>query len=163
MLKKLLSGDIGLAYPDFSKSFVLVTDASDSTIGGVLQQTDSIGNNRPLSYLVVDWTLRRWIILLLSERLWLSCMVWRLTDSVVFVIQLKSSLITVLMFGFLVIKNRVVSSDSRWTVAQRIPQFAETVLQFAGGITTAVTSLLMEAFSVLWLHWWPPSWFRPEP
>ena len=49
-LKEVLSEDLILAYPDFSKPFILTTDSSSFAIGGVLQQEDANGKLRPLSY-----------------------------------------------------------------------------------------------------------------
>ena len=48
--QKLVGSDIVLSFPDFSKEFYLTTDASDSAIGGVLQQKDDNGHLRPLTY-----------------------------------------------------------------------------------------------------------------
>lgn len=39
-----------LKFPDFSRPFVLVTDASKTAIGGALQREDDNGSLRPLSY-----------------------------------------------------------------------------------------------------------------
>ena len=39
-----------LAFPDFSKDFVLVTDASSRSIGYVLEQSDSQGRRHPVGY-----------------------------------------------------------------------------------------------------------------
>ena len=50
LLKQKLMEDIVLAFPDFSKPFMLTTDASDFAIGGVLQQPDDQGRLRPLSF-----------------------------------------------------------------------------------------------------------------
>lgn len=49
-LKEALTGDSILQYPDFSKKFVLATDASDISIGGSLQQEDAQGNLKPVAY-----------------------------------------------------------------------------------------------------------------
>jgi len=49
-LRTVLSEDIVLKFPDFSRPFVLVTDASKTAIGGALQQEDNNGTLRPLSY-----------------------------------------------------------------------------------------------------------------
>ena len=49
-LKKVLSEQITLIFPDFEKSFYLTTDASNIAIGGVLQQKDEYGNLRPLMF-----------------------------------------------------------------------------------------------------------------
>lgn len=45
----LTSSDI-LMYPDFSKPFVLATDASDVSVGATLQQYDDKGNLKPIAY-----------------------------------------------------------------------------------------------------------------
>ena len=50
-LKRKLAQEITLKFPSFDKPFVLTTDASDYCIGGVLQQEDSAGKLRPLTYL----------------------------------------------------------------------------------------------------------------
>lgn len=49
-LKGALSQDVVLTFPNFQKAFVLVTDASKFALGGALQQEDSNGALRPLSY-----------------------------------------------------------------------------------------------------------------
>ena len=41
---------VTLAFPDFSKEFILTTDASNTCIGGVLQQKDEPDRLRPLSF-----------------------------------------------------------------------------------------------------------------
>lgn len=51
-LKDKLSEKIVLKFPDFSKPFILTTDVSDTAKGGVLQQTDSNGQMRPLTYFI---------------------------------------------------------------------------------------------------------------
>jgi len=50
LLKGALSEDIVLNFPDFTRNFILATDASKFAIGGVLQQRDDAGVLRPLSY-----------------------------------------------------------------------------------------------------------------
>lgn len=47
--KQLLMLDPVLIYPDFSKEFLLTTDASDHAIGAVLSQ-GHVGNDRPIAY-----------------------------------------------------------------------------------------------------------------
>lgn len=47
--KELLTLDPVLIYPDFSKEFILTTDASDYAIGAVLSQ-GPIGKDRPIAY-----------------------------------------------------------------------------------------------------------------
>ena len=49
-LKKVLSEQITLIFPDFEKTFDLTTDASNTAIGGVLQQKDEYDNLRPLTF-----------------------------------------------------------------------------------------------------------------
>lgn len=50
ILKGALSEDIVLNFPDFTRNFILATDANKFAIGGVLQQRDDAGVLRPLSY-----------------------------------------------------------------------------------------------------------------
>lgn len=47
--KQILTLDPVLIYPDFSKEFILTTDASDYAIGAVLSQGPA-GNDRPIAY-----------------------------------------------------------------------------------------------------------------
>lgn len=47
--KKLLTNDPILQYPDFTKDFILTTDASNIALGAILSQ-GSIGNDRPIAY-----------------------------------------------------------------------------------------------------------------
>ena len=47
--ERLISVPI-LAYPDFTKPFILQTDASDFAIGGVLSQINDIGDEHPVTY-----------------------------------------------------------------------------------------------------------------
>lgn len=47
--KSLLTLDPILAYPDFTKDFILTTDASDFAVGAVLSQ-GQIGKDRPIAY-----------------------------------------------------------------------------------------------------------------
>ena len=49
-LKDLLTSAPILAYPDFSKPFVLETDASISGLGAVLSQRQEEGSTRPIAY-----------------------------------------------------------------------------------------------------------------
>src|SRR5262249_591823 len=50
-LKYLLTTDKVLIYPDFSKHFFLVTDASNVAIGGVLSQEDEVsGILKPIAF-----------------------------------------------------------------------------------------------------------------
>lgn len=49
-LKKYLVSDHVLAFPDFSKQFVIFTDASDYGLGAVLSQIDVNGKDRPIAY-----------------------------------------------------------------------------------------------------------------
>ena len=49
-LKNALINKVTLSFPDFSKPFFLTTDASNVAIGGVLQQKDSCGRLRPLTF-----------------------------------------------------------------------------------------------------------------
>jgi len=49
-LRKHLSTTPVLAYPDFSREFILDTDASDCGIGAVLSQVDGQGRERVISY-----------------------------------------------------------------------------------------------------------------
>ena len=39
-----------LAYPDFEKEFIVVTDASEKALGSVLSQKDSHGREHPIQY-----------------------------------------------------------------------------------------------------------------
>lgn len=39
-----------LAFPDFSKHFVIFTDASDYGLGAILSQIDVNGKDRPITY-----------------------------------------------------------------------------------------------------------------
>lgn len=48
-LKHILTSDSLLQYPDFSKEFILTTDASKGALGAVLSQGD-IGKDRPIAY-----------------------------------------------------------------------------------------------------------------
>eukprot|EP00741_Cyanophora_paradoxa_P002997 tig00000658_g2909.t1 len=50
-LKELLGRDIILRFPDFSKPFILQTDASTYAIGAILSQTDKDGVERPLAFI----------------------------------------------------------------------------------------------------------------
>ena len=49
-LKRVLSEQITLIFPDFEKPFYLTTDASNTAIGGVLQQKDEYDNLKPLTF-----------------------------------------------------------------------------------------------------------------
>ena len=49
LCKRLCSAPV-LAYPDFSKQFILDTDASDIGIGAVLSQFDDEGREHPIAY-----------------------------------------------------------------------------------------------------------------
>lgn len=49
-IKDVISREVVLSLPDFSRPFSLTTDASDYAIGGVLQQEDDQGRLRPLSF-----------------------------------------------------------------------------------------------------------------
>lgn len=49
-LKELLMSSEILTFPDFNKSFILTTDASNTAIGGVLSQGE-IGKDRPITYI----------------------------------------------------------------------------------------------------------------
>lgn len=48
-LKKILTSNDILAYPDFTKHFIITTDASNFAIGAVLSQNDS-GKDRPIYF-----------------------------------------------------------------------------------------------------------------
>ena len=50
ILKKLLSEEPILKYPDFDKEFILATDASNVAIGAVLGQLDELGKEHPVAY-----------------------------------------------------------------------------------------------------------------
>ena len=50
LLRKELSTTPVLAYPDFSKQFIVDTDASDSGIGAVISQVDDQGTKRVVAY-----------------------------------------------------------------------------------------------------------------
>jgi hypothetical protein len=47
--KKFLTNDPILQYPDFTKDFILTTDASNIAIGAVLSQ-GTIGSDKPIAY-----------------------------------------------------------------------------------------------------------------
>src|SRR5678816_3396412 len=49
-LKKFLLLDPALSFPDYSKPFILSTDASDFGIGAVLAQLDENGKEKPLAF-----------------------------------------------------------------------------------------------------------------
>ena len=49
-LKKEMSEKVVLQFPNFEKDFLLTTDASGTSIGGVLQQLDDNGAARPLTF-----------------------------------------------------------------------------------------------------------------
>ena len=49
-LKDALTRDSLLGYPDFTKPFILATDASAIALGGTLSQKDKSGRIRPISY-----------------------------------------------------------------------------------------------------------------
>ena len=51
-----------LAFPDFSETFILTTDASATAIGAVLSQKQADGKEHPISYYskVMDATQRKW-------------------------------------------------------------------------------------------------------
>lgn len=49
-LKDKMINSVTLRFPDFSKPFILTTDASNYSIGGVLQQADSENKLRPISF-----------------------------------------------------------------------------------------------------------------
>lgn len=90
MLKKSLSEDIVLEYRNFSNPFVLVTDASNFTTGGVLQLTDSMGNSRPFSNFSHRLNSAEMKYLAIECEALAYFMVWRLRDHWFWVIQLKS-------------------------------------------------------------------------
>jgi hypothetical protein len=50
ILKKLLSEEPILKYPDFDKEFIFATDASNVAIGAVLGQLDELGKEHPVAY-----------------------------------------------------------------------------------------------------------------
>ena len=49
-LKKLLCSSPVLSSPDFSREFILQTDASDRAVGAVLSQVNKIGEEHPVGY-----------------------------------------------------------------------------------------------------------------
>lgn len=49
-LKKIMTSELLLAYPDFDQPFILTTDASNVAIGGVLSQSIE-GKEKPIAYL----------------------------------------------------------------------------------------------------------------
>ena len=49
-LKELLTSPPVLAYPDFSKPFMLHTDASGTGLGAVLEQVQDDGNLHPVAF-----------------------------------------------------------------------------------------------------------------
>lgn len=50
-LIEVISKDIVLKYPDFTKTFYLTTDASNFGIGAVISQKDSVGRDRPIAFI----------------------------------------------------------------------------------------------------------------
>ena len=50
-MKILLTQMPILIYPDFTKPFIVSTDASDDGLGGVLSQLDDKGNERVIQYI----------------------------------------------------------------------------------------------------------------
>ena len=50
ILKQAVTTSPVLAYPDFSKLFLITTDASSTAVGGVLSQLDENGRERPVYY-----------------------------------------------------------------------------------------------------------------
>ena len=49
-LKSILCSSPVLASPDFSRSFILQTDASERGVGAVLSQCDDDGQKHPFAY-----------------------------------------------------------------------------------------------------------------
>ena len=49
-LKNALTGDEVLAYPNFEKPFMVTTDASRYTLGGVIAQLGDDGVERPICF-----------------------------------------------------------------------------------------------------------------
>ncbi len=49
-LRRQLTTTPVLAYPDFTREFIVDTDASDTGIGAVLSQVDDEGRERPITY-----------------------------------------------------------------------------------------------------------------
>ena len=56
-LKKILQQRVCLKYPDFSRPFLITTDASYKGIGAVLSQRDMDGHQRPLAFVSRTLTL----------------------------------------------------------------------------------------------------------
>ena len=50
LLREALSSTPILAYPDYTKPFVLDTDASNTGIGGVLSKRDAMGEEKVIVY-----------------------------------------------------------------------------------------------------------------
>ena len=57
-LKKALCGDPVLSNPDFSRQFILQTDASDMGVGAVLSQVGDDGQEQPVAYFSRNEKLR---------------------------------------------------------------------------------------------------------
>ena len=49
-IKKIISNEVMLKFPDFSKTFEIHTDASDLQLGAVISQKDDAGNNQPIAF-----------------------------------------------------------------------------------------------------------------
>ena len=49
-MKRRLTNSPVLAFPDFSKSFLLETNASGVVLGAVLEQVQDNGTTRPIAY-----------------------------------------------------------------------------------------------------------------
>lgn len=50
MLRSIIINNVVLAFPDFTKEFLLYTDASNTAVGAVLNQKDNENRERPIHF-----------------------------------------------------------------------------------------------------------------